>query len=165
MDLVSSFVSFCFVRGTLIYAYLAYGFRLLLLDLIITSSKYSLQWGQARNRPAKFKRKSISRKITHPQYWKDFWKRDFRTEDFTWNWFPTENLPIDVLLTTIVESIYFNIDMCNSNHRKKMKAKHSRLIPPKHTENLELLIVWSQLVSKFCWCLVKYFCTLGLSLL
>jgi len=60
--------------------------------------------------------------------------------NFTWNWFPIKNLVIDSLLTPIVESTYLNMDICASlNHRKKMKADGSQLIPRKHAETLVLL--------------------------
>jgi len=52
-----------------------------------------------------------------------------------------KNLLIDSFLTPIVESTCLNVDMCNLNKRKKMKAEPNRLIPRKFTENLELLIV------------------------
>ena len=64
-----------------------------------------------------------------------------KMRSFTWNQFPIKNLPIDSLLTPIVESNCLNIDMCKLESSQKMKADSSRLIPPKLTENPGLLVV------------------------
>ena len=58
-----------------------------------------------------FNRKSISRKITHPQSW--------RMRNFTWHRFPIKHLLIDSLLTPIVESTYLTRDMCKFESSQK----------------------------------------------
>ena len=46
-----------------------------------------------------------------------------------WNRFPIKILPIGSLLILIVESSYLKLGCASLNHRKKMQAEHSRLIP------------------------------------
>jgi len=51
-----------------------------------------------------------------------------------------KNLLMDSLLTPVVGARAW-IQVCASlNHRRKMKAEPSRLIPRKHTENLFLTV-------------------------
>jgi len=79
-----------------------------------------------------FNRKSISRKITHPQ------------SLFKWFYFL---LKICWSIPCLHPSwkVHTWIEICASlNHRKKTKADGSRLIPRKHTETLVLLGILNQ---------------------
>jgi len=104
-----------------------------------------------------FNRKSIWRKITHPQ---SLFKYNFISIEFYFylnkDWGCVILREIDFLLK-ICRSIpclhpswkvHTWIEICASlNHRKKTKADGSRLIPRKHTETLVLLSVHLQIVS------------------
>ena len=68
-----------------------------------------------------------------------------RMRNFTWNRFPIKHLPVDTLLTPCWKVRTWLQTCASLNHRK---AEHSRLIPRKHTENLELLTV---IFMQWCW--------------
>jgi len=65
---------------------------------------------------------------------------------FARNRFSIENLPIDSLFTPIVESTYVNINMCKFESSQKDGKEHSRVIPQKHAESLELLTMYISMV-------------------
>jgi len=72
----------------------------------------------------------------------------------TWNQFPIKNLRLIPCLFHAWSEVT-RIQMCTSlNHRKKMKALPSRLIPRKPTENLELLF-YCKRVAKLKHCILR----------
>ena len=60
---------------------------------------------------------------------------------------PIKNFLIDSLLTPIVGVLTWIWICASLNHRKKMKAEHTRLIPRKHRETLVLLSVAGGVVT------------------
>jgi len=96
-----------------------------------------------------FNRKSISRKITHPQ---SLFHRFYLNKD----WGCVILREIDFLLKICWSipclhpswKVHIWIEICASlNHRKKTEADGSRLIPRKHTETLVLLSIVTTLTA------------------
>ena len=71
-----------------------------------------------------------------------------RMRNFTWNRFPMKNCwPIPCLHPSWRVGLHTWICICASlNHRKKTKAKRSRLIPRKNTETLVVLLSEATLI-------------------
>ena len=92
-----------------------------------------------------FNRKSISRKITHPQSLFTYWIQSLNKD---WGCVILHEINFLLKICWSIPCLHPSwkvhtwIEICaNLNHRKQMKTDGSRLIPRKHTETLVLLSV------------------------